>query len=86
MFLNLAQGIPRQVFDNVKRPGNFERCQAFAATLFDLCGVDRRSSDQVGHRHLAPQLIRTANNRRLSHFGLFSQEVLDFARIDIEAP
>ena len=86
MFLNLAQSIPRQVLDNVKGSGNFERRQAFATTLFHLGRIDRRSSDKVGHRHLAPQTIGSANDGSFSHLGLLSQKVLDLTGIDVDAP
>ena len=86
MFLNLAQSVTRQVLHDVKRSGNFERCQTFATTLFHLGRIDRRSSDKVGHRHLAPHSIRSANDGSFSHFGLLSEKVLNLARINVEAP
>jgi len=86
MLLNLAQSVTRQALDHVKRTGNFERRQAFATTLLHLGGIDRRSSDEVSHRHLASQAIWSANDRGFSHLGLLGQKVLDFTRIDVEAP
>ena len=86
MLLNLAQRVTRKALDNVKRSRNFERRQAFATALFQLCGIDRRASDEVGHWHLAAQSIWSANDRSFSHLGLLSQKVLDLSWINVEAP
>lgn len=85
MFLHLAQSISGQGRQDHKFLRYFERGERGAATLFQLRGVALAFCHDVGHGDLASDWAGLSGYGGFGDFGLFEEELFDFAGVDIEA-
>ena len=68
-----------------ERARHLERCKRGPASIFERGLIDRLIGNDVRHRQLATAGVGHTDDHGFAHAREFQQELLDFARIDIEA-
>src|SRR5262249_6322071 len=84
--LDLAECRSRQLADAHERAWDFERRELRATCRRELARVERFVRDDVRDRNFAAHFVRRADDRRFVDANVLQEELLDLARIDVEAP
>src|SRR3982751_5403537 len=85
MLLNLTQGIARQSGYYHKLPWHFERRHPRPAASLEIGRIKALTHDDIRHGHFAAKRVGCANYGCFCDLRLLFQELLDFARVNVEA-
>jgi len=85
MFLDLAESVSRQGIDGMEAAGDFERSEGVAAFFREAGGGCAGIEDEPGDGDFPFDGIGFGDDGGLADAGLVEEELLDFARVDVEA-